>query len=53
MAYRVLGCVVEAESGRPLAGLRVRAFDQDVSVDDYLGESCTDADGHFEIVFTE
>lgn len=49
----VSGIVVESESGRPLAGLRVRAFDKDLVFDDELGESATDAVGRFEIRFSE
>jgi hypothetical protein len=49
----VVGVVVEQESGRPLSGLRVRAYDQDLVFDDALGETRTDAAGRFEIVFTE
>lgn len=53
MPYRVKGSVVEAESGLPLEGLVVRAYDEDAFVDDYLGESRTDAAGRFEVIFTE
>ncbi|MFO0688015.1 MAG: hypothetical protein U0900_04865 [Myxococcota bacterium] len=49
----VSGTVVEAESGRPLEGLRVRAFDKDLLFDDDLGQAATDASGRFEIRFTE
>jgi hypothetical protein len=51
--YRVFGVVREAESRRPLPGLRVRAFDKDVAWDDELGGATTGADGRFEIQFTE
>ena len=50
---RVLGTVVEEESGKPLAGLRVRAYDKDWVFDDDLGETTTDADGRFEISYTD
>lgn len=50
---RVHGTVVEEESGKPLAGLLVRAFDQDLIFDDKLGNSITDADGKFDIRYTE
>lgn len=49
----VSGIVVEAESGRPLEGLRVRVFDKDLLFDDDLGLAATDAAGRFEIRFTE
>ena len=51
--FRVAGRVFERESGSPLAGLLVRAFDRDVLYDDELGEVATDTAGHFEIVFTD
>ncbi len=50
---RVIGTVVEAESGRPLEGLRVRAFDKDLIFDEKLGDTLTDADGKFKILYTE
>ncbi len=50
---RVIGTVVEAESGQPLAGLRVRAYDKDLIFDDKLGDTLTDAQGKFEISYTE
>lgn len=50
---RVIGTVVEQESGKPLAGLRVRAYDKDWVFDDDLGETTTDADGRFEISYTD
>jgi hypothetical protein len=46
---RVPGTVVEKESGRPLAGLQVRAFDRDVPIDDKLGVAVTDSAGAFRI----
>ena len=50
---RIVGTVVEAESGKPLPGLRVRGFDKDWVFDDKLGEAVTDAQGRFEISYTE
>ena len=50
---RVIGTVVEQESGKPLEGLRVRAYDKDWVFDDDLGETTTDADGRFEISYME
>ena len=49
----VAGTIVEQESGKPLQGLRVRAFDKDLIFDDKLGDTLTDAQGKFEIRFTE
>ena len=51
--FCVSGSVCEAESGRPLLDLVVRAYDHDLVADDFLGESRTDADGYFAIVFTQ
>jgi hypothetical protein len=51
--FRVFGVVREAESGRPLPGLFVRAFDKDVFADDDLGAATTGPDGRFELSFTE
>jgi len=51
--YHVAGVVCEEGSGRPLLDLVVRAFDKDVFLDDFVGESRTDADGRFSIVFTQ
>ena len=53
MSYRVHGVVVEAESGRPLAGMLVRLYDKDVVLDDFLGETRSDDAGGFELGFTE
>jgi hypothetical protein len=50
---RVIGTVVEEESGRPLQGLVVRAFDKDILFDDKLGSVETNANGEFEISYTE
>lgn len=50
---RVIGTALEEESGRPLAGLRVRAFDKDLLFDDPLDEAVTNAQGQFEISYSE
>ena len=50
--FRVAGRVCEQESGRPLTGLTVRAWDDDLVSDDLLGTATTDAEGRFEIRFT-
>lgn len=49
---RIIGTIVEEESGKPLAGLQVRAFDKDLIFDDKLGTSVTDAKGNFRIDFS-
>jgi Transthyretin-like family len=50
---RAIGTVVEEDSGRPIAGLHVRAFDKDLLFDDKLGVAVTDAKGAFRIDYTE
>jgi len=50
---RVVGTVVEEESGRPLEGVVVRAYDKDILFDDKLGSVHTNAKGEFEISYTE
>ena len=47
--FRISGTVHEAETGRPLANLVVRAFDRDLVFDDKIGFATTDAQGRFEI----
>jgi len=49
----VVGVVVEAESGQPIEGLLVLAYDKDLLKDDELGAAWTDAAGRFEIRFSE
>lgn len=49
----VVGTVVEEESGKPLEGLRVRAYDKDLVFDDDLGEAVTGPDGSFDIDYME
>ena len=51
--FRVEGRVEEAGSGRPIAGLVVRAFDKDLVFDDSLGVCTTDDLGRFLIRFTD
>jgi carotenoid cleavage dioxygenase len=50
---RLLGTVSEEESGRPLEGLLVRAYDKDLIRDDHLGDTHTDAAGEFLIEYSE
>jgi carotenoid cleavage dioxygenase len=50
--FRILGTIEEEETGRPLAGLIVRAYDRDFLFDDKVGVATTDEDGRFEIRFS-
>jgi len=50
---RVIGTIVEEESGKPLAGLQVRAFDKDLIFHDKLGTAITDAKGSFRIEYSQ
>ena len=49
--FRIFGAIEEAETGRPLTNLVVRAFDRDLIFDDKIGYTNTDDDGRFEIHF--
>ena len=51
--FHVSGVLREQGSGRPLLDLLVRAYDADVIADDFLGETRTDAEGCFDLVFTQ
>lgn len=48
----VFGTVVDAEN-KPVSGMTVRVYDRDRKYDDLLGESETDANGDFSIVYHE
>ncbi len=50
---RIHGTVLEAGTRRPLADLRVRAYDWDLLSNDVLGDATTDAEGRFEISFLD
>jgi carotenoid cleavage dioxygenase len=51
--FRVSGSIRDKETGRPLPGLIVSAFDKDLLKDDFLGSAETDEAGRFEIRFMD
>lgn len=51
-AWVVCGRVTEGESGEPLGGVRVHAFDADIIEDDALGSATTSSDGSYRIYYT-
>lgn len=53
MHFRISGRVYEKESGLGVQGLMIRAYDKDLLYDDLLGTATTDAQGHFELRYSE
>ena len=51
--YRVSGRVLDKKTGRPIPNLGIRGYDKDPLHDDCLGETYTDAQGAYEILFQE
>jgi hypothetical protein len=50
---RIIGTILEEESGKPLTGLQVRAFDKDLVFHDKLGVAVTDTTGSFRIEYSQ
>ncbi len=48
--YKIRGIVKEKESGIPLPGVFIKAYDKDLLFDDLLGSAISDQRGRFEIV---
>jgi hypothetical protein len=48
--FRIHGVVQDEETGAPLPGLEVKAYDKDLLFDDVLGSAISDPGGNFEIV---
>jgi hypothetical protein len=51
-AWTICGRVVHCQTGAPIGGVRVRAFDVDWLQDDALGDGITDGSGHFRIDYS-
>jgi hypothetical protein len=51
MKMRVLDIIKEKESGKPLSGLLVCAYDKDIFRSDLLGKATTGKDGKFKIEY--
>ena len=52
-AFQIAGHIIDRRSRQGLAGLRVEAWDKDLIVNDLVGSAVTDAQGRFEISFTQ
>ncbi len=50
LTFTIRGKVTEAETGIPLSGLLVKAYDKDLIFDDLMGAAPSRAEGRFEIV---
>lgn len=53
MRFKINGIVIEKESGQPLSGLLVKAYDKDLIFDDLLGSALTDDEGSFQFLYEE
>lgn len=51
-AWTICGHLLNCDTGVPIAGAQVTAWDADLLTDDNLGTATTDANGHFRIDYT-
>lgn len=49
LRFTIIGQVVDLDTGVPLPGLFIKAYDKDLLFDDLLGTAASDAQGRFEI----
>ena len=52
MEYKITGQIREKESGLPVRGLKIRAYDKDLLWDDLLGTAMSDQEGKFEMDYS-
>ncbi len=50
--FTITGKIINT-TRQALSDLRIEAWDKDLFIDDFVGESISDADGFFQIIFTE
>lgn len=53
MPFIITGQIRKLESGIGVPNLRIEGWDRDLFFEDKLGECLTDAEGRFQIIYTE
>jgi len=53
MAKKIFGFVRDSVSKHPLCGACIKAWDEDIGDDDFLGQALTDAKGYYEISYQD